>query len=203
MEPPSRPRRNRHPSKRNRGRPRSFARMGRERTPSDCGGDPDSNDWNWRYELSRGEVPWRHQLIAEVVPAGEGASSCANDEGDEAIATTKTKRIIQIIDPAEEESHYWGDCPPNLRALDIWIGEEDCLGKGYGTTMMEQALSSYGFGKDDLVVEAVLVDPMATNLAAHRFYQRMGFKPIGLRWFGPDECLVHRLDRADYDNAFD
>ena len=48
---------------------------------------------------------------------------------------------IQIIDPALEESHYWGDVPENLRAIDIWIGEETDLGKGYGTQMMQLALA--------------------------------------------------------------
>jgi aminoglycoside 6'-N-acetyltransferase len=33
--------------------------------------------------------------------------------------------FVQIIDPAREESHYWGDAPGGLRAIDIWIGEAD------------------------------------------------------------------------------
>ncbi|MEL6831284.1 MAG: GNAT family N-acetyltransferase, partial [Pseudomonadota bacterium] len=32
----------------------------------------------------------------------------------------------------------------------------------------------------------------------HRFYQRLGFRPIGRRMFEDDDCLVHRLDRADW-----
>jgi len=31
--------------------------------------------------------------------------------------------FVQIIDPAREESHYWGDVPKDLRAIDIWIGK--------------------------------------------------------------------------------
>ncbi len=141
-----------------------------------CSGDDD--DWNWKNELPR-NVSWRRQLIAEV------------DDG---------KRIgfMQIIDPKEEESHYWGDdCPPNLRAVDIWIGEEDYLAKGYGTEMMKQALNDYCFRNQS--VHAVLVDPLASNLRAHRFYQRCGFRPIGIRFFGQDECLVHQIDRTDWE----
>lgn len=48
--------------------------------------------------------------------------------------------FIQIIDPVREESHYWGDVAENLRAIDIWIGAETDLGKGYGTKMMQLAL---------------------------------------------------------------
>mgnify|MGYP003467119708 CR=1 FL=1 len=36
---------------------------------------------------------------------------------------------MQIIDPALEESHYWGDIGPDLRAIDIWIGSPGDLGR--------------------------------------------------------------------------
>lgn len=75
--------------------------------------DP-NDDWNWQEELLRTPT-WREQLIAEV-------------DG-------KPIGFIQIIDPAEEESHYWGNVERNLRAIDIWIGEEEYLGKGFGTQM--------------------------------------------------------------------
>ena len=104
---------------------------------------------------------------------------------------------MQVIDPALERTHYWGeDCPPNLRAMDIWIGEKDCLGKGYGTQMMTLAITQ-AFA--DPAVEAILIDPLNSNTDAHRFYQRMGFQPIGRRLFDEeDDCLVHRLDRAHW-----
>ncbi|MEO0606894.1 MAG: GNAT family N-acetyltransferase [Pseudomonadota bacterium] len=104
---------------------------------------------------------------------------------------------MQVIDPALERTQYWGpDCPPNLRAMDIWIGEKDCLGKGYGTQMMTIAID-HAFA--DPNVEAVLIDPLNSNTDAHRFYQRLGFRPIGRRLFDEDDdCLVHRLDRADW-----
>ncbi len=104
---------------------------------------------------------------------------------------------MQIIDPALERTHYWGaDCPPNLRAMDIWIGESDCLGQGYGTEMMTTAIN---MAFADRLVEAILIDPLNSNTDAHRFYQRLGFRPIGRRLFDEDDdCLVHRLDRADW-----
>ena len=36
---------------------------------------------------------------------------------------------MQMIDPHAEPTHYWGEIEPNLRALDIWIGEADALGR--------------------------------------------------------------------------
>jgi aminoglycoside 6'-N-acetyltransferase len=147
----------------------------------DCGGDQESNDWNWQCELPRMDISWRYQLIAE---------DCR--ENNKPIA------FVQIIHPLEEESHYWGtDYEPNLRAIDIWIGDESYLNRGYGTQIMNQVLAgAFVFGNP--YVTAALIDPMASNIAAHRFYQRLGFVPIGTRYFGTDRCLVHRLNRTDY-----
>jgi aminoglycoside 6'-N-acetyltransferase len=135
--------------------------------------DPTS-DWQWETELAE-DWPWRDQLVAEVdgVPIG----------------------FLQIIDPAEEVSRYWGDVPANLRAIDIWIGEAAYLGQGYGTRVMRWAID---FCFADPAVEAILIDPLASNTRAIRFYRRLGFKPVEERQFGEDLCLVLRLDRADW-----
>jgi len=137
--------------------------------------DSDPNDdWHWEIELDR-TPEWREQLIAELDGRAIG--------------------FIQIIDPALEESHYWGDIPMNLRAIDIWIGEEADLGKGYGTTMMQLALARC-FA--DPRVTAVLIDPLANNTRAHRFYERLGFQFVEPRRFGEDDCFVYRLNRTDW-----
>ena len=135
--------------------------------------DPTS-DWQWETELAE-DWPWRDQLIAEVdgVPIG----------------------FLQIIDPALEERHYWGDVRANLRAIDIRIGEAAYRGRGHGARMMALAI---GRCFADPQVEAILIDPMASNVRAIRFYQRLGFKLLEERVFGKDRCLVHRLDRADW-----
>lgn len=150
-------------------------------------GDPDFNDWNWEYELLRNDLSWRYQLIAEAVEEEEDESSRIVPIG-----------FVQIIDPFEEETHYWGiDCERNVRAIDIWIGDERYINRGYGTQIMKQILqSSFVFGNTN--VTAVIIDPMADNYAAHRFYQRLGFVPIVIRYFGPDRCLIHRMNRTDY-----
>ncbi len=138
--------------------------------------DPDS-DWQWASELPR-NPPWRDQLIAELDRAPIG--------------------FVQVIDPAREDSHYWGDVPPNLRAVDIWIGEADQLGRGHGTRIMNQVLARC-FA--DPAVDAVLIDPLAGNIRAHRFYRRLGFEFVEKRYFGHDHCAVHRLDRARFERA--
>jgi aminoglycoside 6'-N-acetyltransferase len=129
-------------------------------------------DWAWETELQK-RPDWREQLIAEVDARPVG--------------------FVEIIDPAREESHYWGDVPPNLRAIDIWIGEAGDLGKGYGASMMRLAIARC-FANP--AVLAILVDPLATNTRAHRFYERLGFRCVERRRFGQDDCFVYRLDRA-------
>ncbi|MDZ4869799.1 MAG: GNAT family N-acetyltransferase [Alphaproteobacteria bacterium] len=106
---------------------------------------------------------------------------------------------MQVIDPHLEPTHYWGDIAPNLRAVDIWIGAPADLGQGHGEEMMRQALA---LCFADEAVTAVIIDPLASNTRAHKFYQRIGFKPIGRRLFnGEDDCLVHELTRADWRSA--
>lgn len=128
----------------------------------------------WHDELVR-SIPWREMLIAELDGRQLG--------------------YVEIIDPAKEEGHYWGDVMPGQRALDIWIGEEADLGRGLGTTMMRLALDRC-FA--DPSVFAVLIDPLAGNVRAHRFYERLGFRLIERRRFGRDDCLVMRLNRTDW-----
>ena len=146
--------------------------------------DP-NDDWGWDVELARSPV-WREQLIAEIE--------------DRSILPGRRSAIgfIQIIDPALEDSHYWGDVAANLRAIDIWIGEESNLGKGYGTQMMKLALVKC-FA--DPVVTAVLIDPLASNTRSHRFYERLGFKYIDRRYFGDDDCFIYQLERANWVNV--
>ena len=47
-------------------------------------------------------------------------------------------------------------------------------------------------------VMAIIMDPLASNTHAHRFYERLGFRFDVRRRFGEDDCLVYRLAWADY-----
>lgn len=70
---------------------------GWDKEPHVVESDP-NDEWDWAVELAR-FPDWREQLIAEVDGNPIGC--------------------IQIIDPKEEQNHYWGDCESNLRAIDI------------------------------------------------------------------------------------
>ena len=65
--------------------------------------------------------------------------------------------LVQIIDPARESTHYWGDVAPDLRAIDIWIGEESDLNRGLGTQMIMLALQRCFAAPE---VTALLIDPL-------------------------------------------
>jgi aminoglycoside 6'-N-acetyltransferase len=131
-----------------------------------------NDDWCWETELA--VIPdWREPLIAELAGRAIG--------------------FMDIINPSREDGKYWGDgVSSKLRAIDLWIGEPDCLGRGHGTEMMRQGLARCFL---DPAVEGVLVDPLGDNTRAHRFYQKLGFVPLERRRFGDDECLVHVLTR--------
>lgn len=133
--------------------------------------DP-KDDWDWEFELTR------------------------NPESRELLITEKDGKpigFVQIIDPAEEESHYWGNVDKNKRAIDIWIGERENLGNGYGTEMMLLALERCF--ADNGVTE-VLIDPLESNTKAIRFYKRLGFQFVEKRTFGKDKCEVYELKRT-------
>lgn len=136
-------------------------------------GDDDAEDW---MDEIQGEVGIYDVFIAEL-------------EDERAIG------VVQIIDPHLEPSHYWGDVEPNLRAIDIWIGEESDLGHGLGTTMMNLALT-HCFAPPEIT--AVIIDPLESNTRAITFYERLGFTSLGPRTFGQDRCLVHRLTRETW-----
>lgn len=135
----------------------------------------DPNDyWAWETELQQ-SVDWREQLVAET--------------------NNRSIGFIQIIDPAREETQYWGGMDEGYRAIDIWIGEESDLGRGYGTQMMRPALNRC-FAEPE--VKSVLIDPLESNTKARRFYERLGFQFVEKRRFGEDDCLVYRLDREEW-----
>lgn len=159
--------------------------------------DPDAGqafeDAVWRDELAA-PSPESFYLVAEVCEdAGAIKEQAPGDFSAGLKARLRPIGAMQIIDPALESTHYWGDIEPNLRALDIWIGERADLGRGFGSMMMYNAVTQCF---DQPEVAAIVIDPLASNVRAHRFYQRLGFRPVGRRLFnGEDDCLVHRLDR--------
>lgn len=131
------------------------------------------DDWQWQIELAR-HPDWREQLIAE--------------------ADGRALGFVQIIDPCREDSQYWGCVKEGRRAIDIWLGDPADLGQGYGTAIMRLAIERCFAAPE---VATVLVDPLASNQRAHRFFERLGFKFKARRQFGDDDCHVYSLARPE------
>jgi len=140
----------------------------------DC--DPD-DDCNWETELAY-HPEWREQLVAELDGRAIG--------------------FVQIIDPYREETQYWGKVGQHKRAIDIWIGEEADLSRGYGTVIMHLAIKKCFKNPD---VNGILIDPLKSNIRAHRFYKRFGFELVEERDFNGVPCLVFELKKSVYDQA--
>lgn len=134
-------------------------------------------DWDWENQIGISH-DWRESLIAELDGRPIG--------------------FMEIIDPFLDEEHYWGDVEQNLRAIDIWIGEKEDLNKGFGKQMMRLAIEKCFASAE---VKAIIIDPLASNKDAHRFYERLGFKFVEERNFDEDECFVYRLTREDWQNG--
>jgi aminoglycoside 6'-N-acetyltransferase len=130
---------------------------------------------DWAGELPR-TVDWREILIAEADGRAIG--------------------VVIVIDAAREETHYWGDAPDGIKAIDIWIGEADAIGRGFGTQMMTAAIERCF---SDPETTDVWIDPLVANHSGRRFYERLGFRPVGPRRFGDDDCMVYRIARADWE----
>lgn len=129
---------------------------------------------DWREALGA-QSPVSYFLIAEVDGRAIGA--------------------MQICDPHEEPTHYWGEVRPNQRAVDIWIGAAGDRGRGFGTQMMRLA---HARCFDEPTVQAIVIDPMVTNTRAIRFYERLGYRRLHTRRFEDDECMVMQLTREQF-----
>lgn len=131
-----------------------------------------AGDWHdWPAELVR-NVPWREFLIAQQDGRPVG--------------------FVQLMDAAEEESHYWGEVEPGTWAIDAWIGSPHDRGRGVGSQMMRQAVERCFHHHR---ATSILIDPLTTNRRAIAFYERLGFQAVGEHELDGDLCFVMRLDR--------
>jgi aminoglycoside 6'-N-acetyltransferase len=101
--------------------------------------------------------------------------------------------FIQLMDPELEETHYWGETESGYMAIDIWIGMAKDLNKGYGTAIMKMAIDKCF---NDPLVHTILIDPLKSNIKAHRFYRRLAFTFVEERKFNDEVCFVFELKRS-------
>ncbi len=128
--------------------------------------------WDWTPAVTA-QADWRRILIAE-------------EDG-------RPVGFLQMLDPARDEEQYWGPTGSGYRALDIWIGEAEDLGRGLGSAIMRLAIEAC-FAEPG--VQVILIDPLARNIQSHRFYRRLGFVEVGPRRLGDDDCLIFELRKG-------
>lgn len=139
------------------------------------GDDPD-------IEVAFGGIEWAEELVESAYDSLYLIAEVAG----------RPVGVMQVCDPHTEPTHYWGEIEPGLRAIDIWIGPPEWLNRGVGTQMMTQVIERC-FAEPN--VTAIVIDPLHRNVAAQRFYARLGFAQVGRRTFGADDCLVMRLEK--------
>ena len=82
-------------------------------------------------------------------------------------------------------------------AIDLYIGEDRFLHRGFGPVMIRAFLRTVVFAEPD--VTACAIDPCVANTAAISAYHKVGFRDIAVRYSPYEKCdsLVMVIDRAD------
>lgn len=66
--------------------------------------------------------------------------------------------------------------PSDVAGIDLFIGDENYLGKGYGAKILNSFLNKIIFQKFKIAV----IDPDIENLRAIKVYERVGFTPFSI-----------------------
>lgn len=110
--------------------------------------------------------------------------------------------IICLADGREIGSVYFRDIDREKGTAEygIFIGEEDALGRGYGTAAAGQALA-YAFAK--LKLRKVFLRFLTDNIGARKSYEHVGFRLTDRRELvmtrqGEREVCFMELDAADW-----
>ncbi len=76
---------------------------------------------------------------------------------------------------------------PGTFCLDLFIGEEDYLNKGYGTKIVKCFVNKL---LTEFKAKMILIDPSCSNKRAIRCYEKSGFKVIRKEHDGTNECCI-------------
>lgn len=82
--------------------------------------------------------------------------------------------------------------PRGSYSFDLFIGEEDCLGRGIGTRIVESFCDKLF---DLPSVRRIVIDPSTDNLRAIACYRKVGFKDIGTAHDGVTSVMILEMER--------
>jgi aminoglycoside 6'-N-acetyltransferase len=82
----------------------------------------------------------------------------------------------------------------NSVGVDLFIGEEDLIGKGYGTMLLKQFIEKV-IRKEYGNASSVVADPEVANKASVRAFQKAGFQKgaIVSGEYGPEQLMIFEL----------
>ena len=83
-------------------------------------------------------------------------------------------QFYNAYDFPREQGYVIEGLPKNMASLDLFIGEENEVGKGLGPLLLTQFLKEH----IDPVYVACFVDPDTANVQAIRAYEKAGFKAV-------------------------
>jgi aminoglycoside 6'-N-acetyltransferase len=106
--------------------------------------------------------------------------------------------FLQWYRLATEQEHVAvGLVDPGAAAIDLYIGEERFLHRGYGPVMIRAFLRAVVFAEPD--VTACAIDPVVSNTIAISAYRKVGFRDIAVRYspYEKADSLVMVIDRSE------
>ncbi len=71
---------------------------------------------------------------------------------------------------------WWTDEPAGVYGIDVFIGESEKLGRGYGSNFLRMFVD---FLLKKPEIKKIIIDPAVDNLRAIRCYEKVGFSPVG------------------------
>ncbi|MEJ5976616.1 GNAT family N-acetyltransferase [Novosphingobium sp. PS1R-30] len=110
------------------------------------------------------------------------------------LAAKRPIAFIQDYVVTDWSPHHFDYLPPGSRGMDLYVGEEDAVGRGHGTKIVRQHVDHlFAMG-----VPAVGIDPHPDNDRARRAFTKAGFStvdgPLNTRW--GRAILMHRFRPA-------
>jgi RimJ/RimL family protein N-acetyltransferase len=150
--------------------------------------EPSEAETVWRWNSDPEVVRWMDdgypQSLARYLARIQERAANSYSDVLFGIETLDENRLVGLV-------RLTGAEPETGRAeLDLYIGERDCWGRGYGTDAT-RLICRYGF--DKMRLHSIILWVVTENLGARRVYDKAGFREDGRH----RECF--RRDGAWYD----
>lgn len=110
--------------------------------------------------------------------------------GDRPVGYIQSYRVAD-----DEEYERLVDIPDSV-GIDVFIGEEELLYRGFGPFLIRRFLRDFVFA--DETVEVCIIDPEPGNGAAIRAYEKVGFRHFASADTSEGPAYLMRLGRKDF-----